>query len=85
MARRNGILGTLWASARRVAFALLAAFFRRHSAEELEARVSARPPREQAAIVLAVLGGLLATSLLFAQGGVLGMLTFLLLVVLLIN
>ncbi|MCE6967217.1 hypothetical protein [Cereibacter sphaeroides] len=82
---QTDILRALWTSARRVACAVLAGLVRRHRAEDLEKRVGALPAPEQGAIVLAVLGGLMVVSLLFAQGGVIGMLAFLLLVVLVIN
>ena len=85
MTRLDRHMQSLWASARRVAFAVLAGLLRRHSAKEIERRISTRPVREQTAIVLAVLAGLLLTSLLFAQAGAVGLLIFLLLVIFLIQ
>jgi len=82
---RDDILNAAWKSARRVAFAILAGFWRRHSSDEIEARLSVRAPAEQNAIVLAVLAGLFLTSLLFAQAGFAGVLVFLLLVILLVH
>ena len=82
---QTDILRALWTSARRVACALLAGLMRRYRAEDLEKRIGALPAPEQGAIVLSVLCGLMLVSLLFAQGGIIGMLAFLLLVVLVIN
>lgn len=83
--RRGTLLGEMWQSARRVAFAILAGVLRRFSAEDIEARVSSRPAHEQAIIVIAVLAALLFTSLLFANGGVIGLLVFFLLVIALVR
>ncbi|ARE39142.1 hypothetical protein RGUI_1001 [Rhodovulum sp. P5] len=85
MTRNDQILREIWKRARRVAFAILAGFWRRHSAEDIETRISRRPDKEQTAIVIAVLAGLFLTSLLFAHFGLIGMLVFLLLVVLIIH
>ncbi|MBN2907273.1 MAG: hypothetical protein JXJ18_11240 [Rhodobacteraceae bacterium] len=85
MARHDNILSVLWAQARRVAFAILAGIVRGKSADQIGKRISARPAHEQTAIVLAVLAGLLLTSLLFAHAGVIGLLVFFLLVILLIH
>jgi hypothetical protein len=83
--RRDDILREAWKSARRVAFAILAGLWRGLSDDEVERRITQRPLGEQTAIVLAVLAGLLFTSLLFAQAGWIGMLVFFLLVILLIR
>lgn len=85
MTQPDPLLGGLWRSARRVAIAILAGLMRRRSAAEIEKRLAARPAQEQTIIVLAVLAGLLFTSLLFAHGGVIGMLLFFLLVIFLIR
>jgi len=85
MTRNDRFLREIWKRARRVALAILAGVWRRHSADEIEARISARPPREQAAIVVAVLAGLFLTSVIFAHAGVIGMLVFLLLVILIVR
>lgn len=75
----------VWESLRRVAVAILAGLIRRRSEEEIEARLSQRPMQEQVIIVTAVLAGLLFTSLLFANAGVIGLLVFFLLVIILVK
>ncbi|MBL3570950.1 hypothetical protein BV509_10415 [Rhodovulum sulfidophilum] len=75
----------IWLPARRVAFAIVARLWWRRPPEEISARLEARPLRDQATIVAAVLTGLFLTSLVFAHAGILGMLVFLLLVILLIR
>lgn len=85
------ILRALWQSSRRVALAILAGLARWariarwRDPAELEARILALPPRDQAVIVGAVLGGLFLVSLILAHWGAVGMLGFLLLVILLVN
>ena len=78
-------LEALGRSARRVASALIAGVMRRHKAEDVEARIAALAPREQAGVVLATLAGLFLVSLLFAQAGLVGLLGFLLMVILVVN
>jgi|OM-RGC.v1.032665783 hypothetical protein len=68
-----------------VASGVISGFCRRIGQEEIAARLSRRPAREQALITAATLAGLFLTSLLFAQFGLIGMLVFLLLVILLIR
>ncbi|MRH21854.1 hypothetical protein [Rhodovulum strictum] len=83
--RRGTLLGELWQSARRVAFAILGGVIRRYSPEEIEERVSRRPRHEQVFIVLAVLLALLFTSLLFANAGVIGLLVYFLIIIILVR
>jgi hypothetical protein len=78
-------LQPLGRACRTVAFALIAGFCRRLGHDEVAARMSRRPAREQALIVGATLAGLALTSLLFAQFGAIGMLIFLLLVIVIVN
>jgi|GEM_PF-6357389 len=85
MMRRGTLLGELWQSARRVAFAILGGVIRRYSPEEIEERVSRRPIHEQVFIVLAVLLALLFTSLLFANAGVIGLLVYFLIIIILVR
>ncbi|WP_097031944.1 hypothetical protein [Cereibacter ovatus] len=82
---RNQILRALWLPARTVALGILAGVLRWRDPKLIEARILALSPRDQAAVVLAVLGGLFLVSLLFAQAGAVGMLGFLLLVIVLIG
>ncbi|MGP3698430.1 hypothetical protein [Rhodobacter sp. NSM] len=74
-----------WLAARRTASTLVARFWRGMSAGEAERRLAARPLRDQIAIVGGVLAALFLTSLLFANGGFVGFLLFLLLVVIVVN
>ncbi|MBK1635643.1 hypothetical protein [Rhodovulum adriaticum] len=85
MMRRDSLFGELWQSARRVAFAILGGVIPRFTPEEIEERVSRRAAHEQAAIVIAVLMALLFASLLFANGGVIGLLVYFLLVIYLVR
>lgn len=75
----------VWQSLRRVAVAILAGLLRRRSEEDIEARLTQRPMHEQVVIVTAVLAGLLFTSLLFANAGVIGLLVFFLLVIIVVK
>lgn len=70
---------------RTVALGVISGIYRRLGHDEIEARIAARPQREQALIVGLTLCGLALTSLLFAQFGVIGMLVFLLLVIFVVN
>ena len=70
---------------RSVAVGIIGGFRRSMTHDEIEARLSARPLAEQTLIVAATLVGLAATSLLFAQFGVVGVLVFFVLVVVLVN
>ena len=70
---------------RRVAAAVIAGVYRRMSFEEVEARLAARPAREQAVITGLTLAALGLVSFLFAQFGLVGMPLFLLLVILIVN
>ena len=81
----GGLLDRCWQVARRVALGLLAGVMRWRDPDELRARIAALPPRDQAAIVVAVLSGLFLVSLLFARIGLVGMLLFLLLVVIVVD
>ncbi|ULB11322.1 hypothetical protein ORIO_15675 [Cereibacter azotoformans] len=81
----DGFARAVWRAARRSAATLVASLWRGLSSEEVEARIAARPPRDQAAIVAGVLAALFLTSTLFAQAGVVGFLIFLLLVVVLVR
>lgn len=82
---REGALSALGRSARRIASALIAGVVRRHSPEEVEAKIAALGLREQVGVVAATLAGLFALSMLFAQAGIVGMLGFLLLVILIVK
>lgn len=61
---------------RSVAVALIGGFVRARSHAEIEARIAARPPREQALISGLALVALFLVSLLAAQGRIWGMLAF---------
>jgi len=82
---RESPLSAMGRSARRIASALIAGVLRRHSPEEVEAKIAALGLREQVAVVAATLAGLFALSMLFAQAGIIGMLGFLLLVILIVR
>lgn len=81
----GGFTATLGRAARRTAAALVACFRRGLSAEEVEARLAARSLADQATVVVAVLGALFLTSLLFAQAGPVGFFLFLLLVIVVVG
>jgi hypothetical protein len=67
---------------RAVVAALLSGLVSRLGVEEIEARLAARPPREQVLLVGGVLALLFLLSLLAAQAGWVGMLGFWLAVIL---
>lgn len=71
-------------TSRTVAAALIAGVTR-DEAETVEARLRARPPRDQARIVGATLAALMGASVLAAQFGLPGMLAFLLAVIVLVR
>ncbi|TCP60535.1 hypothetical protein EV663_10941 [Rhodovulum bhavnagarense] len=85
MTMLDSFLRAIRDSARRVAFSVLAGILRDRGREQIEARISERPPFEQTLIVAAVLAALFLTSLIFAQGGLIGLLVFFLLVIFLIQ
>ncbi|MEL6234776.1 MAG: hypothetical protein AAFR46_10235 [Pseudomonadota bacterium] len=61
---------------RSVAALLIAGVMRRLDSDEVEARLAARPVREQITITALVLLALFLAALLAAQGGIWGMLAF---------
>lgn len=81
---RHG-LGAVGRRCRDVALGVLAGFCRRIGFHEIEARVTALPLRDQAAITGAVLAGLFALSLFAAQFGILGIALYLAAIVVLIR
>lgn len=70
---------------RTVAATLIAGVWRRSSIEEVEARLKRSGLRAQTGIVGGVLGLMALCSLFAAQFGLIGLLTFMLLVVLIVN
>jgi predicted nucleic acid-binding protein len=68
-----------------VAAVLIARFRRGETSEHVEARLRARPVREQVFLVGLTLGALLLAALLAAQGGLFGMAAFLLAAILLVG
>lgn len=70
---------------RTCAVTIISGLWRRHSIKEIDARLRARPLRDQVVITAAVLAGLFLLSLLAAQFGWIGMLAFWLLVIVLVN
>ncbi|WP_420024135.1 hypothetical protein ACN9JG_19440 (plasmid) [Cereibacter azotoformans] len=81
----DGFAQSVWRAARRSAATLVASLWRGLSSEEVESRIARRPPRDQAVIVGGVLAALFLISTLFAQAGVVGFLTFLLLAVIVVK
>lgn len=70
---------------RAAASAVIAGIDRRRSLAEVNARIAARPLREQAAIVGAVMAALMVLSFLAAQVGWIGLLLFWLVLIVIVN
>lgn len=68
-----------------VAAVLIARFRRGETSTNVEARLRARPLREQVVLVGLTLGALLLAALLAARGGLFGMAAFLLAAILLVG
>jgi hypothetical protein len=68
-----------------VAAVVIARFRRGETSDRVEARLRARPLREQVLLVGLTLGALFLTALLAAQGGLIGIAVFLLGAVLLVG
>lgn len=74
-------LAALGRQSRRVACALIAAFWPGREAAEIEERIVRQPMSRQVLVVGSALGALFFASLFAAQFGVVGMLVFLMLVI----
>ena len=81
----HDVLGTLGHACRTVALAVIAGICRRMGFHQIESRIVGLPVRDQAVITGAVLVGLFAASLFFAQFGVIGLALYLMAIVLLIG
>jgi hypothetical protein len=79
------LLAGFGALSRTVTSVLVAGVWRRMTPEQVEARLKAQSPRDQAGLVGGVLGLMFLCSLFAAQFGILGMLGFWLLVILLVR
>lgn len=83
--RTVDLLEPLARACRNVTLGLIGGVCRRLGQDDIDARLAAQPPREQALIVAATLGALFLTSLLFAQFGLIGLLVFLLAIIVLVR
>lgn len=79
------MIDKLGQTCRTVAVAVIAGVWRRESIEEVQARILALPPREQALVTAGVLGALFLLSLIAAQFGWVAMMAYWLVVILVVN